>query len=71
MMYSLTYLVLDIYIHISNKGQNEGIPFQVKLGEIYVMKIECMEETVEVFTHSVYAERRSGEKLLSCKKRIA
>jgi len=47
-MYSLTYLVLDIYIHISNKGQNEGIPFQVKPGEIYVMKTECMEQTLEV-----------------------
>jgi len=45
MMYSLTYMVLDIYIHISNKGQNEEIPFQVKPGEIYIMKIECMEGT--------------------------
>lgn len=44
-MYSLTYLVPDIHIPISNKGQNEEIPFQVKPGEIYIMKIECMEET--------------------------
>jgi hypothetical protein len=32
-MYSLTYLVVDVYIRISNKGQNEGIPFQVKPGK--------------------------------------
>jgi len=47
-MYSLIYLVLDIYSHINNKGQNEEIPFQVKPGEIYIMKIESMEETLEV-----------------------
>lgn len=79
MMYSLIYLVLDIYSHINNKGQNEEIPFQVKPGKmyIYIMKIESMEETLEVtivvfltfFIHNVYAGRRSGEKL-SCKKRV-
>jgi len=47
-MYALTYLVLDMYIHISNKGQNEKIPFQVKPGEIYIMKIECMQETLDI-----------------------
>jgi len=47
-MFSLTYLVRDIYSHISNKGQNEGIPFQVKPGEMYIIKTEYMQETLVV-----------------------
>jgi hypothetical protein len=39
LLYSLTYLVLGIYMRTSNKGQNEGILFQVKPGKIYIMKI--------------------------------